>query len=335
MKVLVTGGAGYIGSHACKALAEAGHEPITYDNLSTGHDWAVRWGPLVVGDILDSARLTEAFARYRPEAVMHFAALAYVGESVRDPSSYHRTNVVGTLNLLDAARAAGVSRVVFSSSCATYGIPERVPIAIDTAQRPVNPYGWTKLTGERMLAEHCAAYGLGAVALRYFNAAGAEPEASIGEDHDPETHLIPLALDVAAGRRPYLEIYGDDYATPDGTCIRDYVHVCDLADAHVRALGACVPGMMRAANLGVGRGYSVREVIESVSRVVGSPVPVRVAARREGDPPELVADATSARELLGWVPQWTDLDGIVCSAWAWHRRRHGLQAAERVETASR
>jgi UDP-arabinose 4-epimerase len=323
MRVLVTGGAGYIGSHACKALAEAGHEPITYDNLSTGHDWASRWGPLEVGDILDPARLAEVFARHRPDAVMHFAALAYVGVSVRDPSSYHRTNVVGTLNLLDAARAAGVNRIVFSSSCATYGVPEHVPIAIDTPQRPVNPYGWTKLAGERMLAEHCAAYGLGAVALRYFNASGAEPSAAIGEDHDPETHLIPLALDVAADRRPHLDLYGDDYPTPDGTCIRDYVHVCDLADAHVLALDACNPGAISAANLGVGRGYSVREVVEAVRRVTGRDVATRVAPRRPGDPPALVADASPASTLLGWSARWTELDAIIESAWRWHRRHFG------------
>jgi UDP-arabinose 4-epimerase len=320
MKVLVTGGAGYIGSHACKALAEAGHEPITYDNLSTGHDWAVRWGPLEVGDILDPARLAEVFARHRPDAVMHFAALAYVGVSVRDPSSYHRTNVVGTLNLLDASRAAGVSRIVFSSSCATYGVPERVPIAIDTPQRPVNPYGWTKLAGERMLTEHCAAYGLGAVALRYFNASGAETSATIGEDHEPETHLIPLALDVAAGRRPHLDLYGDDYPTPDGTCIRDYVHVCDLAEAHVRALDLCEAGAMRAANLGVGRGYSVHEVVDAVRRVTGREVPRRIAPRRPGDPPALVADASPASTLPGWSARWTELDAIIDSAWRWHRR---------------
>jgi UDP-glucose-4-epimerase GalE len=320
MKVLVTGGAGYIGSHACKALAEAGLVPITYDDLSTGHDWAVRWGPLEVGDILDRDRLAEVFARHRPDAVMHFAALCYVGVSVRDPSSYHRTNVVGTLNLLDAARAAGVARIVFSSSCATYGVPDRVPIALDTPQRPINPYGWTKLAGERMLAEHCAAYGLGAVALRYFNASGADPAALIGEDHDPETHLIPLALDVAAGRRPHLDLYGDDYPTPDGTCIRDYIHVCDLADAHLRALGLCEPGVMRAANLGVGRGYSVREVVEAVRRVTGRPVPTRMAPRRPGDPPALVADASPASTLPGWTARWTDLDAIVESAWRWHRR---------------
>lgn len=326
MKVLVTGGAGYIGSHACKALAEAGHEPITYDNLSTGHDWAVRWGPLEVGDILDPARLAEVFARHRPDAVMHFAALAYVGVSVRDPSSYHRNNVVGTLNLLDASRAAGVSRTVFSSSCATYGVPERVPIAIDTPQRPVNPYGWTKLAGERMLAEHCAAYGLGAVALRYFNAAGADPDGVIGEDHEPETHLIPLALDVAAGRRPHLDLYGDDYPTPDGTCIRDYVHVCDLAEAHVRALDLSEAGAMLAANLGVGRGYSVREVADAVRRVTGREVATRIAPRRPGDPPALVADASPASTLPGWSARWTELDAIIDSAWRWHRRHFGGEA---------
>jgi UDP-glucose-4-epimerase GalE len=324
MKVLVTGGAGYIGSHACKALAEAGHEPITYDNLSTGHGWAVRWGPLEVGDILDPARLAEVFARHAPDAVMHFASRIFVGESVTDPAIYHRTNVVGTLNLLDATRAAGVRRFVFSSSCAAYGIPEKSPIALDAPQWPVNPYGWTKLLGERMLADYCAAYGLGGVALRYFNAAGADPGGMIGEDHDPETHLIPLALDAASGRRPHLDLLGDDYATPDGTCIRDYVHVCDLADAHVRALDACEPGIMRAANLGVGRGSSVREVIDSVQRVTGFEVPIRMAARRPGDAPALVADPSSARHLLEWVPQWTQLDAIVESAWNWHRRLHRL-----------
>lgn len=320
MKVLVTGGAGYIGSHACKALAAAGHEPITYDNLSTGHDWAVRWGPLEMGDILDAERLSRVVQRHRPDAVMHFAALAYVGVSVRDPSSYHRTNVVGTLNLLDAVRAAGVPRVVFSSSCATYGVPERVPITVETLQRPVNPYGWTKLAGERMLSEHCAAYGLGAVALRYFNAAGADPDGRIGEVHDPETHLIPLALDVAAGRRPRLDIFGDDYPTPDGTCVRDYVHVCDLADAHVRALEVCEAGAMRAVNLGVGRGYSVREVVDTVRRVTGRDVPIRLAPRRAGDPPALVAEVSSATAQLDWTARWTDLDAIIESAWCWHQR---------------
>lgn len=320
MRVLVTGGAGYIGSHACKALAVAGHEPISYDNLSTGHDWAVRWGPLETGDILDLDRLSQVVQRHRPDAVMHFAALAYVGVSVRDPGSYHRTNVVGTLNLLDAARSAGVPGFVFSSSCATYGVPKRVPITVDTPQQPVNPYGWTKLAGERMLSEHCAAYGLGAVALRYFNAAGADPDGLIGEDHDPETHLIPLALDVAAGRRPHLDIFGDDYPTPDGTCVRDYVHVGDLADAHVRALEACKAGAMRAVNLGVGRGYSVREVVDTVRRVTGRDVPIRLAPRRAGDPPALVADVSSATEQLDWTARWTDLDAIIESAWRWHQR---------------
>lgn len=323
MKVLVTGGAGYIGSHACKALAQAGHVPITYDNLTSGHRWAVRWGALEVGDILDIERLAEVFARHRPDAVMHFAALAYVGESVRSPSRYHRTNLVGTLNLLDATRAAEVSRFVFSSSCATYGVPSRVPIAIDTPQHPVNPYGWTKLAGERMLVEHCAAYGLGAVALRYFNAAGADPDIEIGEAHDPETHLIPLALDVAAGRRSHLDIFGDDYTTPDGTCIRDYVHVCDLADAHVRALDSCEPGAMRAANLGVGRGYSVREVVDSVRRVTGREVATKIGFRRAGDPPRLVADVSRAATLSGWSACWTELDPIIDSAWRWHLRHFG------------
>ncbi len=327
MKVLVTGGAGYIGSHACKALAEAGHQPITFDNLSTGHAWAVRWGALEAGDMLDDRRLAEVFARHRPEAVMHFAALAYVGESMRDPARYQRVNVVGTLNLLDAARAAGVHRIVFSSSCATYGVPDRVPIAIDTQQTPINPYGWTKLAGERMLAEHCAAYGLGAVALRYFNAAGADPDGLIGEDHDPETHLIPIALDVAAGRRPHLDLYGDDYPTPDGTCIRDYVHVADLAEAHVRALDFCQSGSLRVANLGVGRGYSVRQVIDAVRRVTGRAVPTRIVPRRPGDPPALVADVSAASTLPGWSARWTELDAMIDSAWRWHRRHFGSEGS--------
>jgi UDP-arabinose 4-epimerase len=321
MKVLVTGGAGYIGSHACKALAEAGLVPITYDDLSTGHDWAVRWGPLEVGDILDRDRLAEVFARHRPDAVMHFAALCYVGVSVRDPSSYHRTNVVGTLNLLDAARAAGVARIVFSSSCATYGVPDRVPIALDTPQRPINPYGWTKLAGERMLAEHCAAYGLGAVALRYFNASGADPAALIGEDHDPETHLIPLALDVAAGRRPHLDLYGDDYPTPDGTCIRDYIHVTDLVRAHLDALRYLRAGGPSATlNCGYGRGFSVFEVIDTVKRVAGIDFRVDIADRRPGDPAQIVASSDRARALLGWQPELDDLATIVAHALAWERK---------------
>jgi UDP-arabinose 4-epimerase len=326
MKILVTGGAGYIGSHACKALAEAGHVPVTYDNLSTGHAWAVQWGPLERGDILDAERLAEVMRTHRPDAVMHFAALAYVGESVKDPERYYRINVTGTLNLLAAIRAHNVSRLVFSSSCATYGIPARIPITVDTPQNPVNPYGWTKLIGERAIADHCAAFGIGAVALRYFNAAGADPHGGIGEDHDPETHLIPLALQVAAGQRAQLDLYGDDYPTPDGTCVRDYVHVSDLAQAHVLALAHCIPGTMQACNLGVERGYSVREVIDAVARITGRSVGHRIAPRRAGDPPALVADASSAHALLRWRPVHVGLEPMVTTAWAWHQAHHGIAA---------
>lgn len=234
--ILVTGGAGYIGSHTCKALAQAGFTPVSYDNLVYGHRWAVRWGPLEEGDIGDRARLDAVLERYRPAAVMHFAAYAYVGESVLDPGKYYRNNVAGTLTLLEAMRDHGVGHVVFSSTCATYGEPERVPIDEDHPQRPINPYGASKQMIERMLGDFAAAHGLGWIALRYFNAAGADPNSEIGEQHDPETHLIPLALDVAASARPSITIYGDDYETPDGTCIRDYIHVSDLADAHVLAL---------------------------------------------------------------------------------------------------
>jgi UDP-arabinose 4-epimerase len=319
MKIIVIGGAGYIGSHACKALATAGHYPVVYDNLSTGHRWAVRWGELEEGDILDRERLASVLRKHRPDAVMHFAALAYVGESVTAPDRYQRVNVTGTLNVLDAMREAEVPRLVFSSSCATYGVPAVVPITVDAPQQPVNPYGWTKYYGERMIADYCAAFGLGAVALRYFNAAGADPDGETGEVHVPETHLIPLALQAAAGDRPLLQVYGADYPTPDGTCVRDYVHVSDLADAHVRALQACHYGEMRACNLGLGQGYSVREVLNCVERVTGRPVPAAIAARRPGDPPALVADPQSATALLGWRPQIDSLLPMVETAWRWYQ----------------
>lgn len=236
MNVLVTGGAGYIGSHACKALSQKGYTPITYDNLVHGHRWAVRWGPLEVGDINDRARLNAVIQQYRPEAIMHFAAYAYVGESVLDPGKYYRNNVAGSLTLLEAARDHGIDKFIFSSSCATYGTPEQIPIPEAHPQHPINPYGASKLMIERMLADFGSAHGLRSISLRYFNAAGADPDAKIGECHDPETHLIPLILDVAAGKRPVLTIFGEDYDTPDGTCIRDYIHVTDLADAHLLAL---------------------------------------------------------------------------------------------------
>jgi len=319
--VLVAGGAGYIGSHACKALARAGYTPVTYDSLVYGHREAVRWGPFVEGDLADKPRLIAAMREHGAEAVMHFAAFTYVGESVQKPQLYFRNNVVNTLTLLDAMLEAGVRHIVFSSTCATYGTPEKVPMDESTPQRPVNPYGETKLMIERALHWYGGAYGITSASLRYFNAAGADPDGETGEEHNPETHLIPLVLDAALGRRPYIDIYGTDYPSPDGTAIRDYIHVQDLADAHVRAIAYLQKGGDSIAlNLGTGHGYTVREVIEAAERVTGRPVPRREVARRAGDPPALVADARRAREVLGWQPTMSDLDTIIGTAWAWHTR---------------
>jgi UDP-arabinose 4-epimerase len=319
--ILVTGGAGYIGSHACKALAQAGYTPVSLDNLVYGHRWAVRWGPLQEGDIADRACLDAVIQRYRPAAVMHFAAYAYVGESVQDPGKYYRNNVAGTLTLLEAMRDHGIQRLIFSSTCATYGVPEQIPIDERHPQRPINPYGASKLMIERMLADFDSAHGLRSIALRYFNAAGADPDAEIGEAHDPETHLIPLVLDAAAGARPAITVHGDDYDTPDGTCIRDYIHVTDLAQAHVLALQALEQGADSAVyNLGNGHGFSVREVIDQAARVTGRSVPVAIGPRRPGDPPRLVGDATRIRRSLGWQPHYADLDAILHTAWRWHQR---------------
>jgi UDP-arabinose 4-epimerase len=321
--VLVTGGAGYIGSHACKALARAGYTPVTYDNLGRGHREAVRWGPLVVGDLADRVLLEATMRRHHVAAVMHFAAFAYVGESVADPALYFRNNVANSLVLLEAMASVGVRSIVFSSTCATYGVPESMPIAESTPQRPVNPYGESKLMIERMLYWLSQAHGLGYAALRYFNAAGDDPDGETGEDHDPETHLIPLVLEAALGRRAAVQIFGTDYPTPDGTPIRDYIHVTDLADAHVLALQHLLAGKPSIAlNLGTGTGYSVREVIAAAERVTGRTVPRRESPRRAGDPAVLVADARRAREVLGWTPRLSGLDDILASAWAWHRVRN-------------
>lgn len=319
MKVLVTGGAGYVGSHCCKALAAAGHDVVVYDNLSTGHEWAVHWGPLEVGDILDGVRLRQAIAAHKPDAVMHFAALAYVGESVEKPDLYYRTNVGGLVSVLEAMRDAGVGRIVFSSTCATYGTPETVPITEREPQDPINPYGRSKLMCEHVLRDQCAAYGLSAVALRYFNAAGASPDGEIGEAHDPETHLIPLVLEAAAGIRTSISILGDDYPTRDGTCVRDYIHVADLASAHLSALEltGTASGLFEACNLGTENGFTVREIIDAAERITGKAIPVTIAPRRPGDPPELVADAGKARELLGWQAQVSDIDNVLAGAWRW------------------
>jgi UDP-glucose-4-epimerase GalE len=319
--ILVTGGAGYIGSHACKALAASGFVPVVYDNLSRGRRHAVRWGPFVEGDIEDRARLAATLRAHRITSVMHFAAFAYVAESVTDPALYYRNNLVGSLALLDAMREEGVDRLVFSSSCVVYGVPDSVPIRETTPARPVNPYGETKLAVERALPWYEQAYGLRSVALRYFNAAGADRDGEIGNEHDPETRLIPLVLRAALGLGPPIEIFGNDYATPDGTAIRDYIHVEDLAAAHVRALQYLAGGGASATlNLGTGKGHSVREVVAAVERVCGRPVPRREAPRRAGDPPALVADAGLVRERLDWRPTHSDLDTIVRTALSWETR---------------
>ena len=327
-KVLVAGGAGYVGSHACKALAAGGFVPVVYDNLSTGHPGFVRWGPLVEGDILDEVTLRGAFAEHRPAAVLHFAACAYVGESVEDPAKYYLNNVVGALHLMNAARMAGNVPIVFSSTCAVYGEPRTVPITEDALLAPVNPYGHTKLTVERALADYDAAYGLRSVRLRYFNACGCDPDGEVGERHDPETHLIPRTILAAMGRLAELTLFGDDYPTLDGTAIRDYVHVCDLADAHVAAVRLLLGGGDSASvNLGTGCGYSVREIVDAVERVTGLDVPRRVAPRRPGDPPVLVADSSYAGRLLGFSASRSDLDTIVRTAHAWLRQEPDDSAA--------
>ena len=314
-RVLVTGGAGYIGSHTCKALAARGIEPVTYDNLISGHRDAVRWGQFVQGDILDTERLTTTLAEYQPEAVIHFAAFAYVGESVEAPAKYYRNNVVGTLSLLEACRVSAVRRIIFSSSCATYGIPTQFPIRETTPQLPINPYGRSKLMAEHILEDHAAAYGFRYVALRYFNACGADPEGEIGERHDPETHLVPRALMAAKGDISHLAIFGNDYPTADGTCVRDYIHVADLARAHVLAVDYLSKGGQNVAlNLGTGHGLSVREILDAINRVTARSVPIVIEPRRPGDPPILVADPGMARERLAFSTKFSDIDTIVRTA---------------------
>jgi UDP-arabinose 4-epimerase len=320
--VLVTGGAGYIGSHTCKILAQEGYQPVTFDNLSSGHTWAAKWGPLERGDILDRTALDRAIEKYRPSACLHFAALAYVGESISDPGKYYRNNVAGSLTLLEALRDHGVDQFVLSSTCATYGVTDNVPIDETSPQVPINPYGASKLMVERMLTDFHAAYRLRSVALRYFNAAGADPDGEIGEDHDPETHLVPLVLDAACGDRDAITVFGTDYETPDGTCVRDYIHVTDLAEAHLLALKALEQGLThRAFNLGNGHGYSVQEVIASVERTTGLPVPVRFGERRPGDPARLISNSMRAANELQWRPHIARLDDIISTAWEWHKRR--------------
>jgi UDP-arabinose 4-epimerase len=320
--ILVTGGAGYIGSHACKALAKAGYEPVSYDSLVRGHREAVRWGPLVEGDLADRELLAATLKRHAIAAVMHFAAFAYVEESVKRPELYFRNNVINSLGLFEAMLAANVKRIVFSSTCATYGVPTEMPIRETTPQRPVNPYGEGKLMVERALSWLGPAHGLKHTCLRYFNAAGADPDCETGENHDPETHLIPLVLDAALKRRARIDIYGTDYPTPDGTAVRDYIHVQDLAEAHVKALQYLEGGGDSVAlNLGTGRGCSVRETIAAAERVTGLAIPRQESPRRAGDPPMLVADPSLVGKVLGWQARMSGMDNIIATAWAWHNRR--------------
>ncbi|MEA5416082.1 UDP-glucose 4-epimerase GalE [Synechococcus sp. BA-132 BA5] len=346
MRILVTGGAGYIGSHAVRALTRAGHQPVVLDNLVYGHADIVEKTlkvPLVLGQVGDREVLEPLLRGRHPaldgtalegkpiEAVLHFAAYAYVGESVSDPAKYYRNNLGDTLTLLEALVATERPLpIVFSSTCATYGIPQQVPITEDHPQAPINPYGRSKWMVEQLLTDFAAAYGLPSVIFRYFNAAGADPDGDLGEDHDPETHLIPRVLDTMGGREPYLQIFGDDYPTPDGTCIRDYIHVADLADAHVLGLERLLRLREREEserrpliyNLGNGTGYSVQQVIETAKAVTGRGLLAHVAKRREGDPPQLVAGASRAYQELGWRPRFPELETIIEHAWAWHQRRH-------------
>jgi UDP-glucose 4-epimerase len=321
MNVLVVGGAGYIGSHMVKLLDARGHAVVTFDDLSTGHRDAVVRGEFVAGSLADRAALDALFRSRRFDAVMHFASFIQVGESVAEPAKYYANNFSNTLALLDAMVAAGVRRFIFSSTAAIFGEPETPMIAEDHPQRPVNPYGRSKWMVEQALGDYDRAYGLKAACLRYFNAAGADPEGELGERHEPETHLIPLVLQAAAGRRPHIGIFGDDYPTPDGTCIRDYIHIVDLCEAHLLALGRLMAEERSLAfNLGNGAGFSVREVIEAARRVTGRPIPERISPRRAGDPARLVADSARARTELGWTPRYADLDTIIAHAWAWEER---------------
>ena len=319
--VLVTGGAGYIGAHACKALARAGYTPVTYDNLVYGHSKAVRWGPLEKGDIGDRKQLEMVMKKYNPSAVMHFAAYAYVGESVMNPKIYYRNNVAGTLSLLESMNSCNIDKIIFSSTCATYGMPDQIPIDENHPQNPINPYGRSKLMIEWILQDFAAAYDLKFVSLRYFNAAGADPDAEIGEDHDPETHLIPLVLDVALGNRNCLEIYGTDYDTPDGTCIRDYIHVLDLADAHLLALTYLNEGgQSNVFNLGNGNGFSVREVMTTAKKITGCDIPCLESERRPGDPAILIGSSEKIKNNLGWRAAYNSLEEIIGTAWRWHKK---------------
>ena len=319
--ILVTGGAGYIGSHVCKSLAAEGFNPVAVDCLSHGHESAVKWGPLERVDLTDDTRLKTVIKQHQPVGVMHFADLCDVGESVLDPARYYHNNLMGSLNLLRGMLDRGIHAIIFSSSCAIYGVPEKIPISETQAKVPVTPYGVSKLVVEHMLRDFGMAYGIRYVCLRYFNAAGADPEGEIGENHQPESHVIPLAIKTALGQRRYLEVFGTDYETPDGTAVRDYVHVSDLASAHVMALRYLLEcGPSTALNLGTGRGHSVKQIVAAVERLSGRAVPVKEGPRRTGDPSILVADASEAFKVLAWTPKHCALDDIIATALNWHRK---------------
>jgi len=318
-KILVTGGAGYIGSQTCKLLCKNGYLPISYDNLIYGHREAVKWGPLVVGDINDVEVLRRTFMEYKPEAVIHFAAYAYVGESVENPGKYYQNNVSGTINLLEMMRNNGCPKIIFSSTCATYGVPESLPLDETSRQNPINPYGKGKLMIEKILEDYEEAYDTRYISLRYFNAAGADPNGELGENHDPETHLIPLTIEAALGKRAVIEVFGTDYDTPDGTAVRDYIHVADLAKAHLLALEYLEKNnISQVFNLGTSIGTSVQEIIHAVEKITGDKVPLIYGERRAGDPPILVASAEKARKILLWEPERSDIYSIVRDAWSWH-----------------
>ena len=327
--ILVTGGAGYIGSHTCKALAVRGYRPVAFDNLTRGSRASVKWGPLVVGDVMNKHELRRTIETFRIEAVLHFAALAYVGESMGNPAWYFRNNAASTINLLEAMAETALTNLVFSSTCAVYGVPPQVPIGEDTPAQPINPYGESKLQTERMLPWFEKAHGLKWVALRYFNAAGADPSCEIGENHDPETHLIPLGIQAALGSAPPLSVFGSDYPTQDGTAVRDYIHVADLADAHVRALDYLRDGGEPSVfNLGTGAGFSVRQIVDEIRHAARKEVPAFESARRSGDPALLIANADRARRALGWQPRHSDLATIIGTAHDWERNKYVAVAAE-------
>lgn len=323
MKILVTGGAGYIGSHTAKELHASGYSPVVVDNLVYGHEWAVQWGPLYREDIHQKQKLIEIIRKEKIEAVIHFAAFAYVGESVKDPLKYYQNNVMGTLSLLEATRETGVKKIIFSSTCATYGVPERTPIEENFSQNPINPYGQSKLMVEHILKDYVRAHDFSATALRYFNASGADKDLAVGEDHSPETHLIPLAIEAAMKPGKQLTVFGTDYPTPDGTCVRDYIHVTDLAKAHVLALKNAKDKTFSFYNLGTGQGFSVQQVIDQISQTVGKTVKFQLGVRREGDPPALVASGNKARQELQWNPTESSLANISKTAVDWYKKHFG------------